>query len=290
MIRPLLYLLGLVLGPFFGPAALAEESASVLGYLEPYREIEMGFAETGAIDTIFVAEGESVSAGDPLVSLDNGVLEAQLEIAKIQAESDAAILVATAEVEVSKTRFDKLTQLKKSGTAHSTEVARADADHKKAQGQLSIANEEKKIAGFRVEEIEAQIERRILRSPIDGVVLEINREIAETAAAPHARNQDEPLVVVAQIEKLKLVVHVPVGHASLLRMGDTMPIRVLRQSSLSLDREGSATDAVGTIEFVSPAIDPSSETLRTRLVIENQDGNLKSGAHALVVVEGLSED
>lgn len=258
---------------------------TVLGYLEPYQSIEMNVSEAGIIGEIHVKEGGRVAEGQALLSLDNSVLDAQLAIATIQSESTASILVADADLGVAKERYEKLARLKSSGTAHSGEVARAEAEVKKAEGQLSIANEEKKIAGFRVEEIEAQIERRMLRSPIDGVVLEISKEEAESATAPSPGSAIKPLVQVAQIDRLKLVVHVPASLADHLKPGAAMPVRVLQQSSLSLDREGSAVHATGTIEFISPVIDPSSETIRTRLVIENADGKLRSGTHAMVLFE-----
>lgn len=268
----------------------ADDPISVLGYLEPYRSIEMNPSETGMIDTITVAEGEKVKKGQALLNLNNRVLEAQLAISEVQSESMAAIEVATADLEVARERFKKLSQLKSSGTAHSSEVARAAADLKKAEAQLSIANEEKKIAGFRVDEIKGQIEQRILRSPIDGVIIEINREVAESATAPQEGQQNRPLVKVAQIDKLRLVVHVPSTHAAGLAVGGILPIRVLGQSSLSLDRESNALDTTASIEFISPTIDPSSETVRVRLVIDNSDNKLLSGAHALVIIKPVAND
>ncbi len=261
------------------------DPGTVLGYLEPYRSIDMDVAEVGVIGEIFVEEGDTVEKGEALISLNNSVLEAQLEIARIQSESTAAMTVAQADLDVAQERYSKLSKLRSSGTAHSSEVARALAEKKKAEGQLSIASEEQKIAGFRVDEIEAQIEKRLLRSPIRGIVLEINRDIAETATASGGANPAKPLVRVAEIERLKLVVHAPAARADQLEKGKVMPVRVLQQSSLTLDRENSAIDTTGTIEFVSPAIDPSSETIRTRLVLDNADGVLRSGSHALVLFE-----
>lgn len=275
---------GLLLLLVFGVPSFADPS-TVLGYLEPYRSIDMDVAEVGVIGEIFVEEGAPVGEGEALLSLNNSVLEAQLEIARIQSESTAAVAVAEADLEVAESRYSKLSRLRSSGTAHTSEVARALADKKKAEGQLSIANEERKIAGFRMDEIEAQIEKRILRSPIQGIVLEINRDVAETASAGSGSGPAKPLVRVAEISRLKLVVHVPASRVDQLEEGKTMPVRVLQKSSLSLDRENSAIDTKGTIEFVSPAIDPSSETIRTRLVIENADGKLLSGSHALVIFE-----
>lgn len=283
------HLIVLLLVCRLSPLFAAEKEIKVLGYLEPYRSIDMNASEAGVIGKILVSEGETVVEAQELLSLDNSVLEAQLAIAKVQAASEAAIIVANADLSVSKERYSKLDKLKRSGTAHSGEVSRAEADMKKAEAQLSIANEEKKIAGFRVQEIDAQIARRVLRSPINGVVLEINREIAESATSPQEGAQNRPLVQVAQIDRLKLVIHVPSVYALELEVGKVLPVRVLRQSSLSLDRGEAAVTTTGTIEFVSPAIDPSSETLRTRLVLDNRGGRLQSGSHALVIFEGSPE-
>lgn len=289
MKRPFCHLIFPLFACFLSTGYAAEREVTVLGYLEPYRSIEMNASEAGIIGEIHVSEGDSVVEGQDLLSLDNSVLEAQLAIAKVQAESEASIIVANADLSVSKERYNKLSKLQRSGTAHSSEVSRAEADMKKAEAQLSIASEEKKIAGFRVEEIEAQIARRILTSPINGVVLEINREIAESATSPQEGAQNKPLVKVARIDKLKLTIHVPAVYALELKVGKVLPVHVLRQSSLSLERGEAAVITTGAIEFVSPDIDPSSETVRTRLVLDNREGRLQSGSHALVLFEGSPE-
>lgn len=257
---------------------------SVLGYLEPYRTISMNPAESGVIETINVSEGETVKKGQPLLNLNIRVLEAQLEIAKIQAESTAAIELAAADLSVTRERHEKLIELKRSGNAHSSELARAEADLKKAGAQLNLANEEKTMARFRVAEIEGMIEQRILRSPIDGVVLEINREVAESATSPQEGQQNRPLVKLAQIDRLRIIFHAPAGKAAALVAGKTLGVRVLGGNSLAPDRESDGIETVGTLEFVSPSIDPATETIRARLVIENSSGQLKSGSHALVQI------
>ncbi len=262
----------------------SEDPASVLGYLEPYRSISMNAAEAGVIDAIKVREGEMVKEGQHLLNLGIAVLEAQLTIAKIQAESTAAVELAEADLAVARDRNAKLSELKASGTAHASELARAEADLKKAVAQLDIAQEERKIAAFKVDEIQAGIEQRTLRSPINGVVVEINREIAESATAPQEGQQHKPLIKLAQVDQLRLVVHAPATTAAGLVAGQKLKVRVLGENSLSPGREAAGLEAEGTIEFVSPTIDPATETIRIRLVIDNRDGRLKSGSHALVLL------
>lgn len=265
--------------------ARSEETVSVLGYLEPYRSISMNAAESGVIAEIKVREGDPVKEGQHLLNLEIAVLEAQLAIARVQARSTASVELAEADLSVARDRHSKLTELKASGTAHTTELARAEADLKKAVAQLDIAREESKIAAFRVAEIEAGIEQRTLRSPIDGVVVEINREIAESATAPQEGQQNKPLLKLAQVDRLRLQIHAPAEPAARLAVGQKLGIRILGSDSLARDPASGGTETEGTIEFVSPTIDPATGTVRIRLVIENRDGGLKSGAHAHVLLK-----
>ena len=240
---------------------------------------------TGTITEIYVKEGDLVKTGDLIMSLNKSVFEAQLRIAEIQAKSGAAIDVATADCEVARERYNKLSQLQRSGTAHSSEVIQARAEVTKAEGRLQIAREERSIAEFRVAEIKAQIERRLLRSPIDGVVLELNRDLAESAAVEGKENEKEAaLARIAQLDKLRLVVHLPAYLLGGLKIGDGMRVLILTENSLRAHREGSGTEVAGVLEFLSPAIDPSSETVRARIVIDNREGRIRSGSHALVLL------
>lgn len=261
--------------------AMSSKEVTVLGYTEPYRSIEMTSPEADLIAKIFVEEGQEVKAGDAVLSLDNSVLEANLKTAKIQAGSEAQIAVAQADVTLAQDRFDAYEVLKKRGTATPDEVARATANLSSAENKLTLAKEAKTIAELEVKQIEAQIKRRVLSSPIDGVILEVNRDETESSIG---RTDDFVLVQVAQMEQLRLVVHIPAGAIGSLQEGDELPVRILFGSSLTKGRESEGIETTGKIEFISPAIDPSSETIKTRLVIDNSKRNLRSGAHALVTI------
>ncbi|MEM7697520.1 MAG: efflux RND transporter periplasmic adaptor subunit [Verrucomicrobiota bacterium] len=269
----------------FGAIAQENQSLTMLGYLRPVRNIDMNFAEAGVVGEIHVREGDTVSEGDPLVSLDNRVLLAQIEIARVQAASEAGIKVAQAELNEASDRLSKLYRLKRSGTAHDSEVSRAVASQQMAEGRLSIAEEQKQIAGFQLQEIEAQIERRILRSPIEGVVLEINLDVSEAVTTQGGAEKSEFVAKVARIDQLEFVVFIPSDSADGLQVGQMHPVKVLSQSSLQRGIDGEGVVTEGRIDFISPVIDPSSETVRTRLIIDNEEGQFKSGAHALLILE-----
>jgi|GEM_PF-680282 len=265
-----------------------EKKLRILGYLEPYKSIDITSPEHGLIGAIHIKEGQSVKIGEALITLENQVQEAQLNIAVAQSESSARIKVAKAELDLATDKHDKLARLKRQGTAHSSEVIRAAANMLIAEGSLELATEEQKIAGLRVKQIEAEIERRTLRSPINGVILEINRDIAESVnhqAGTSSAERELVLTRVAQLDHLYLIIYVPAGPARHLKKGDRIPVQVLNENSLNEQRENSGIEALGEIEFISPTIDPSSETVRTRILIHNSQGTMRSGSHAIAVID-----
>ncbi|MEO0416170.1 MAG: efflux RND transporter periplasmic adaptor subunit [Verrucomicrobiota bacterium] len=262
----------------------AQEQVRVLGYVEPYESIEMMAAESGIIKGVFVKEGQFVKQGEAVMQLDTTVLEAQKRMASLQANSSAAVTVAQAELSLAQEKYNSLARIKRGGSASSAEVSRAGANVKIQEGRLRMAEEEKAIAGLRVAEIDAQIERRILRSPIEGVVLKVNKDVGESAdAQAKPGDKDAFLVRIAQINRLVLVAHLPAHSVGNLKVGDQVPVLILKQNSLQADRKSEQVTA--TIEFLDPTIDPSSETRRAKLVFDNFDLKHQSGSHAYAIVQ-----
>src|SRR3954468_18547340 len=150
---------------------------AILGYVEPYKIITVSAAEPGVIAAVLVQEGDLVKKDAVLARMDTRVLEAELEIAK-------------AEARLTTTRRHKLEELAGSSRATPDELekARTDAIIKDAQ----------------VRRTEAQIEARILRSPVDGVVTEIKRDPSEavSTAQPH-------VLTVVQIDRLIVNLFLP---------------------------------------------------------------------------------
>ena len=55
--------------------------ASFDGFTEPFRKIEVAASETGTVAQLLVHEGDRVTKGQALATLDNDVLEVSREIA-----------------------------------------------------------------------------------------------------------------------------------------------------------------------------------------------------------------
>jgi multidrug efflux pump subunit AcrA (membrane-fusion protein) len=80
---------------------------------------------------------------------------------------------------------------------------------------------------------------------------------------------------VVEIDRLKCSGHVPAAFARGLKKGDSLNLRV---------EDGAPVVVRGSVEFVSPVIDPATATVRIQLVIDNPKLTLRSGATVQILL------
>ncbi len=218
----------------FALALSPARADDMLGYVEPYRIITLSAAETGVIAEVLVKEGDPAKKGQVLAKLDTATLQAELEIAQAEAKLQA-------------TRKQRLDELAGSSRATPEELEKARTD-------LTIKDAQ-------VRKIQAMIETRLLRSPVDGLVNEIKRDPGEAVSPTSAH-----VLTVVQIDKLTANLFLPPACALALKPGGP--------ATLILDDH---EKVAATIEFISPITDPASGTVRVKFMIENAAGKLRSG-------------
>lgn len=254
------------------PTAPAADPADVvIGVTEPQEQIDLTFPESGVIRALEVEEGERVSEGQVLAQLDCRVLDSQLAIARMRAESPAGVQSATATLDMRKQRLEQLEKLAASQNANADELARARAEYEIAQADLQLAHEEVAQHELEAQQIEAQIEQRTLRAPFDGIVARLHQEKA-ASVSPNTG----PVLTLVKLDQLELVVHLDHRRLDGLQTGQSVGVT-------AVDREIGGT---GTIEFISPVVDASSGTARVRITLPNGDGVHRSGVKYRVHLPG----
>lgn len=257
------------------------DGMALLTYLEPYRSIEMSPAEGGVISEILVREGDRVMKDQILLKLDAEAIEARLSVAVAQADNMGTILAAESEYKLQKDRYEKLAKLEKRDVSSQYEVQRQLASMKTAEGRLTEALEMKRVYQLQVDQARAELERRYLKSPIDGIVVEIVKDVAEPVN-PIESSRDEYLVRVVKVDELLAVAHLPGNLAG----------RVVEGTELSLKVDGGDGGrpqvVKGRVEYVSPVIDSASNTIRVRIVVDNAAGTIRPGSPAQLMVPGTS--
>lgn len=238
-------------------------------FTEPYRKIDLAPAETGLVAEVCVKEGAEVKSGQILASLDKDVLAVARDIAQAAIAADGRRKAADAELRLKQSRMRKIRELREKGHASQDEVYRAEAELESAEGQRRVVEEQHQLDLLELKKTEAMIERRLIRSPIDGVVTKIHREQGEfvTPVTP-------TVVTVVQIHPLRVVFNLPRATAAQLNVG----------APVNLKLTDSEVDATGKIEFVAPVIDAESETVRVKVLIDNSKGRLAAGGRCSLVL------
>jgi RND family efflux transporter MFP subunit len=250
--------------------AVSARAGSVDGFTEPYRKIDVAPSEPGTLKTLAVREGEHVRQGQLLAALDCEVLRVSLEIAQAAIDSRGPLDSAAAEVDLRRGRLEKMEELRSRNHASQEEVDRARTDLKIAQAALLAAQEKSAIDQLEYKKIEAMIERRQIRSPIDGVVVRIFKEEGEFVAAT-----TPTVLTVVQLNPLRIVFSVPTALAAGLKAGRKMPL-------VFLDAQHRAE---GQVEFVAPIADAESGTVRVKVLLNNPQGAYRCGVRCSLEID-----
>ena len=249
----------------------AAQEQEIVGFLQPYRSIELTFPESGILSELLVKDGQKVSRGMRLASLDNRVLDAAIAVAKARSTSKAAISMARITFEDKQARLHNIKRLYADGNAHQDEVFNAQVETDLADARWQEAREQQQIAQLEYQRILAQRERRWLTSPIDGRVAKVNRDIGE------AVNPSEGAVIqLVQLNVLKLVVHIDELSSKNIKPGDRFTAWI-----------GSHPEPVSlAAEKVAVLIDPSSGTVETHLLLDNRSSRFNSGQRVRLQLGG----
>lgn len=242
--------------------AAEAESQCFHGFAQPWELIDVAVSQPGRINEVNVREGDVVSKGTLLARLDNGVLLASLNVARQRASAGGEQASARARLNHAARRRDDIEKLLNESHASQTELDQAELALSEAQAAMLTAQERRDVANAEVARIEAEIVQREIRSPIDGVVIEMRRRSGEYAGV------SDPVVArVAVLKKLRLRINVPTSVAIQMSPGDEMLLEFPKVRVKS----------PGAIDFISPITDSKSGTVRVDVCLDNTAGTLRSG-------------
>ena len=232
------------------------QMVTATGSLEAATTILVSTRMMGWVRAVHVEAGQTVAAGDPLVTIDDTDLmakRAQAEAGIVEAEA----VLTNAERMVG--RFERLYEEKSVSKAQLEEVT---TGRDRAAAGLTMAE-----AGLR--EVDVHLSYVKIVAPVDGLVARRMIDAGDMA------NPGMPMVILEQSAQVKVVAHVGEKDISLLTAGTPLTVDV---SSVP----GAVFET--TIARVVPAANPGSRTYDVEAYLDNADGRLRSGMFARVSV------
>ncbi len=256
------------------PSRSSRSKGAIQAFTEPYRDISVAAAEMGTLSELKVHEGQVVRQGDILAILDDEVLQASLQVAKRSMSVEGMLKSAEADVVMKQRELEKLKELRGRDHASQQEVDRIETELKVADARVQSVREDLEIKQLEARRIESQLEQRVVRAPMDGIVTELARDPGEFVSP-----SDPTIARIVQLDQLLIVFSVPLMHRN----------EVAEQETVNLLIGTEKQKATGIVEFVAPTPDTSNSSVRVKVRVANEGREFQSGEPAELILESLSE-
>ena len=245
--------------------ANAAWGAQSLCLIEPYARIALHSPITAPISAIMVDRGSNVRKAQVLVTLDSSAEQAALEIAKYRAVMEGAIKSAEARLTHAKERLKRAEQMRQQNYVSAQERDDAEAEAQIAAADLIEAKDNRELAKLEAQRLKAEVDRRIIRSPINGVVTERLQSPGELAQVGDAAGA---ILKLAQTDPVRVEVVLPAAMHGKTKVGDRITIKP----------EAPFTGSYrAVVKVVDRVIDSASGTFGIRLEIPNPKGHVLAG-------------
>jgi len=208
------------------PASEGPVTRQVLaaGTLEPVRMVEVGVQVSGTVAELPADFNTVVKAGQIIAKLDPAVYQSQLEAARGQlAQARAETAQAQTTVDDATRKLERAEEL-----ASQQLIAQSELDDAKIVAEQAEADLRGKQAGIKtaqatVKQAEVDLERTVVRSPIDGIVVNRAVDVGQTVAATL---QSPTLFTIADVRTMNLLTEVNEGEIGGVQKGSDVAFQV----------------------------------------------------------------
>lgn len=248
------------------PVAKAE-TVGFDGLIEPRLVVKLGSATFGVIEKITVDRGDNVKEGQVLASLQSGVEKATMELAKTQAQFEAAVEARRAELEFAIRNQERRKELFEKKTLPLQDWDETETRRILAEISLKEAVEKQRLAEMEYRRALETYRRTIIKSPLSGVVV-------ERFMHPGEYVENQPLMTLAQIDPLYVEVVLTVANLGIVKVGQKATIRPESPVGGLYEAEVIVVDKV---------VDAASGTFGVRLELPNPEYRLPPGLKCKVM-------
>lgn len=134
----------------------------------------------GRIATLHVRKADTVKAGQVLLTLWSDDLQAELQLARSEAEAaEATVKEACLMAELARKQAGRQDELRKTRATSESTYDQAQTEARAKAAACEAAKARVAVGKARIEAAAATLERTVLTAPFDGIVAEVNGEIGE---------------------------------------------------------------------------------------------------------------
>jgi RND family efflux transporter MFP subunit len=252
--------------PFSDPELTEDLATSLDCIMEPSQVIDVRSAVRGRIEKIHVERGESVEAGRVLVELDSSVEQATVDLASRRKRMTIELDTRSARLELGERRRQRAEDLHQGNALSVDRREEAETEARVAGLELQQARENRELAALELRRAVALLERRTIRSPISGYVVDQVMSRGEVV-------DEETILRLAQTDPLRVEVILPSDFYGSIRPGMRGEVT---------PEVPDAGVHVASVAIVDRMVDPASSTFGVRLDLPNPDHSIPGGLRCQV--------
>jgi RND family efflux transporter MFP subunit len=215
-----------------------------------------------------------VRSGQVVARVESDLEAARVALNKAQAESDVAVRAEEVRVQFQESRHERNKALYERKVITNNDWEQIEAETMLARLDLDRARFDRTIARLELEQAQTALERKIIRSPIDGVIVE-----RKLSPGEYVSDQTH-IMTIAQIDPLHVEVFMPIERYPLLEIG--------RIGAVELPEPISQT-YFATVTVIDHMFDAASGTFGARLELPNPDRAIPTGIKCRVSFPGATE-
>ncbi|QVL47835.1 MAG: efflux RND transporter periplasmic adaptor subunit [Thiocapsa sp.] len=247
-------------------------TVTATGRLQPVNQVDVGTEVSGTIQSVEVDFNDRVVAGQILVKLDTEQLEAGFRQSKASLSlAEAGVMEANATLTETGNRLKRIRDLIGRDLSTEEELDRGVAAFARAEAGLAVAQAKVEQAQAQLDADRRALEKAIIRSPIDGIVLERRVESGQTVAAA----LQTPILLVLAEDLREMVLHVDIDEA------DVGQVLAGQQATFSVDAypDKEFPADIRQVRFSPKSLD-GVVTYETLLNVDNEELLLMPGMTA----------
>jgi HlyD family secretion protein len=258
------------------------QKVEATGTVQPVDSVEVGSQVTGTVNSLGATFNSTVHQGQILATLDPAAFQAQVDQARAGlARVEAELQQSKVGLKDAQIKLQRAERLSKDGLIPQSDFDAARIAREAAEAAVKSAQAQVVQARASLAQADVNLERTVIRSPVDGIVLSRNVEVGQTVTS----GLQTPTLFVIARDLGTMQVSASVDESDIGRVAAGQPV------TFTLDAYASETFTGKVTEVrLQPVVTNNVVTYTAIITVPNPELKLKPGMTATVRIETARDD
>jgi len=243
--------------------------------IEPAQVVELRSPVVGLLQQVHAKRGDSIRQGQVLATIESSVEQSAADAARFRAGAEGALQQARQKVAATRAKARRMAELFDEEFVSAQARDDAAADARMAEAELKTAEENAELARLEHRQAVEQVNRRVLKSPFNGVVMD---QYLYPGALVDAGEGKKPILKIAQTQPLVVQAILPFRHFAEVKVGGAVVV---------IPEKPFAREIPARIATVDRVVDSAAGTFGVLVQLPNPKQELPGGIRCKLRIPGL---